>query len=288
MNLEHAPLDAERPELLRAQTAFDPTQNGDDRWFYPALGHRDAISRLQLLGTPGTLVVITGEPGAGKSLLIAAAMRSLPLHVAPVMAGEPADTSTDVRLLKSLLSAAGKAPQGRTGLELTSELLQWTSELAREGRMAAFIIDDAHRRSSSQLEIVRTLISNASGHAPLSLVLLGEPDLIDKLQRKQRLLGRISLHYSLNPLSDIDGVALIEHRLAATGCDPGQIFSAADRLDLVRRSGGNPGDLVRLARASIEHMISEPAGKAQSASPGNFAGMSRGIPASESDGSALH
>jgi type II secretory pathway predicted ATPase ExeA len=237
-------------DLSAALDAFAP--DAPTSAFYPSLGHQDALNRLSLLATPGVLILISGDAGMGKSMLVSVAAETLPSSIVPVIAGPVDETTTDVRFLKSLIAATGQRPQGRTGLELTTELLDWAGSLAGSGRSATIVVDDAHRRTGTQLEVIRTLVTAASPTAPLSVLLLGEPDLLDRVNRKRNLARRVTLHYALNPLSDTDGAALAAHRLRSCGYRPDAVFSHDASLDLARLAGGNPGAIVHLARLAIE------------------------------------
>ncbi len=220
--------------------------------FYASLGHQDALSRLPVLTTPGAFVVITGDAGMGKSMLVWVAANDLPATIVPVIAGPVGETSTDVRFLRSLVVAAGQSPRSRTGLGLTGELTSWAASLAPTGRSATIIVDDAHLRPATQLEIIRTLVTAASPAIPLSVLMLGESDLLERLNRKRNLASRVSLHYALNPLSESDGAALIAHRLRAFDCVPDELITSDARTELARLAGGNPGEIVRLAGMAIE------------------------------------
>ncbi len=241
------------PDELTLETALSAfASSRSNEVFFPSLGHQDALDRLPLLAAPGSLVVISGESGIGKTLLVQIAVSSFTTAIVPVIAGPVEEAHTDVRFLRSLIVATGNQPLGRTGLSLTAEFLDWTATVAASARTAVIIVDDAHRRSGTQLEILRTLLASASPATPLSLLLLGEPDLLDRLQRKRNLSRRVSLHYALNPLSHLDGANLIAHRLKVAGLQPEDVVTEPARQLLSGLAAGNPEQMIRLTRRLLE------------------------------------
>ena len=95
----------------------------DPRLFYPSLGHQDALERLRYRAIPGSLIVVSGDEGIGKSLLLAVLLDTLSGSVAPMVVNDPSQDRPDTRFLRSLIELADGSPFGRTGLVLTSELM---------------------------------------------------------------------------------------------------------------------------------------------------------------------
>jgi len=220
----------------------------DPRLFYPSLGHQDAI--------PGSLIVVSGDEGIGNLLLLAVLLDTPSGSVAPMVVNDPSQDRPDTRFLRSLIELADGSPFGRTGLVLTSELMNLLGAIHARGRMAAILIDDAHRLSGSQLEILRTLLSSASASQPVHVVLFGEPELIEKISRKRRLAERVTMHHSLNPLNPDDALAMFNHRLNHAGIDDAaSLFTAAALETLYTRSRGNPRSMFVLAERSLSAAI---------------------------------
>jgi type II secretory pathway predicted ATPase ExeA len=240
--------------LARVRDAF-ALDGRDPRLFLPPAGDRDLLERLRQGRAPGTLVVVTGAPGTGKTLLLHALVAALPVTAAAIIVPDPEAARTDTRFLRMLIERAGGTPHGRTGLELTTELLERIAAIGEEGRTATVLIDDAHRLSGSQLEIVRTLLTAAGGRHPLDVVLFGEPEMLDKIARKRRLAERVTLRHELGALSVQDGAALLDHRLASAGLDPEQIFAPGAREAIQALGEGNPGQMLRIARAGAASAV---------------------------------
>jgi type II secretory pathway predicted ATPase ExeA len=177
---------------------------------------------------------------------------TLSAPVTPVVIDDPARIRPDTRFLRSLVELTGGAPHGRTGLELTAEFMDRVAAVQNEGRMVSILVDDAHRLSSSQLEILRTLLSSAGPSHPVNVVLFGEPDLVDKIGRKRRLADRLTMHHTLNPLNRDDALAMLDHRLNHAGIDPAtRLFTTGALEMLYTRSRGNPGSMFTLAGRAL-------------------------------------
>lgn len=233
--------------MATARTTLSPSLR-DPQLFYPSLGHQDALERLRHSAVPGSLVVVSGEEGIGKSLLLSVLLDALSLSIAPLVVNDPAAIRPDTRFLRSLIELTNGAARGRTGLELTSEFMERVRGIKSQGRMVSILVDDAHRLSSSQLEILRTLLSSASASHPVNMVLFGEPELLDKIGRKRHLAGRVTMHHALNPLNPDDALAMLNHRLNDAGIgDAALLFTAGALESLYTLSRGNPGSMFTLA-----------------------------------------
>ncbi|CAN5731889.1 N/A [soil metagenome] len=242
-------------DLLAAARAIVSPSINDPRLFYSSLGHQDALERLRYSAIPGSLTVVSGEEGIGKSLLLAVLLDTLSTTIAPVVVNDPDQVRPDTRFLRSLVELAGGTTRGRTGLELTSEFMDRVRAIQGQGRMVSILVDDAHRLSSSQLEILRALLSSASMAQPVNVVVFGEPELLDKIGRKRRLAERVTMHHSLNPLNPDDALASLNHRLNEAGTDAAALFTTAALAALYTRSSGNPGAMFVLAEQMLSAAI---------------------------------
>ena len=108
------------------------------------------------------------------------------------------------------------------------------------------IIDEAQNLSRTALEEVRMLSNLETEKAKLiQIVLMGQPDLKDKLRLKSlaQLRQRVSIHYHIGPLSIEDTAEYIRYRLAqanANGISKDDLFSLDSISLLYQYSEGIP------------------------------------------------
>jgi type II secretory pathway predicted ATPase ExeA len=222
----------------------DLADRADTGRLQPLGAQAAALERLRQATVPGVLAAVTGEAGLGKSTLRALFERELPARTVPVVIADPTRSRPDTRFLRTLLSLAGAEPHGRTGLDLTTELLERIRTLGEEGRGLAIVIDDAHRLASSQLDILRTLLASASAAYPVSVAVFGEPEILDRIARKRRLAERLSIQIDLEPWNAETARRLLDACLRPETRDA----LTDDAIDsLVERGAGNPASLIRLA-----------------------------------------
>ena len=135
---------------------------------------------------------------------------------------------------------------------------------APEGR-AAVIFDEAQALTDEVLDELRLLSNLGAGAlAPLKLVLVGQPELIERLKRPRfrALNQRIGARAFLNPLSPEESAAYVEHRMRAAGSETRRVFSSR----ALARAGFSPTPI------SIQ-VNPGPDGSARPAGTGNVTAM---------------
>ena len=219
-----------------------------------ALGHTDALTRLgDFVTARGSIALLLGDAGLGKSMLRLALARDLAPQPALriVTLDRPAEWGTDVAFLRAVTLAFGGEPNGRTTRDLLTEIETRLNAFAADDHWPLLLIDDAHRLTSSQLELLRTISSLEPNS--LSLILFAEPELEERIARRRSLESRVELRHTLNPLNSIDAIALLQRRLEVAGGDATtEVFDRTGREALVARSGGNPARLIEMAARAVD------------------------------------
>lgn len=203
------------------------TLTPDPAYLYLSPQHKFAMTLLRYgLVSRAGFSLLTGEVGAGKTLLVRQLLASLE---AQITVGLVSNTSRRMdRLLPWVCVAFGLDAQGRDDASLYG---LFTDFLVREyaaGRRVLLIVDEAQNLSPDMLEELRILSNvNADKHLVLQTILVGQPELRETLQRNElrQFAQRISVDYHLDTLSLDDALAYVSHRLSVAGGDPA-LFSA--------------------------------------------------------------
>jgi type II secretory pathway predicted ATPase ExeA len=240
------PRESARPVSIPAARAIE--------LFYPSLGHSDCIERLEDASRNGGLSVVVGDAGLGKSLLLDVCLDDLALRHTVVVVRDPREVRTDTQLLKAIIAQAGAKPSGRSGIAMMGDLHELTLALLRRERPLRILIDDAEQLSGSQLELIRTILSNvlpASG--AIGVILFGKPALVDKIDRRQALAAQVEMRHSLNPFCCKDTAGMVRHRAKELSDAPlGRYHFSEDALQLIHtRARGNPAQILQAMSLSI-------------------------------------
>jgi type II secretory pathway predicted ATPase ExeA len=240
------PRELPRPAALPAARAIE--------LFYPSLGHSDCIERLEDASRNGGLSVVVGDTGLGKSLLLDVCLDDLALRHTVVVIRDPVEIRTDTQLLKAIITQAGARPSGRSGIALMGDLHDLTLALMRRERPLRVLIDDAEQLTGSQLELIRTILSNVSPESgAIGVILFGKPALIDKIDRRQGLAMQAEMRHTLNPFCRKDTAGMIRHRARELSDAPlARVHFSEDALDLLHtRARGNPAQILLAMSLSI-------------------------------------
>jgi putative secretion ATPase (PEP-CTERM system associated) len=192
----------------------------DASFFFSSRVHRRAYAYLEYGLYQGEgFIVITGEVGAGKTILV----HNLLAHVNAndVVAAHLVSTQLDADdLLRAVAAALGLPAKGTDKGSLLAEIEQFLHKLAASKRRALLIVDEAQNLTVRAVEELRMLSNfQMGGKALLQSFLIGQPELRRILQGPdmQQFRQRIIASYHLGPLDAAETQAYIEHRLKQVG-----------------------------------------------------------------------
>jgi type II secretory pathway predicted ATPase ExeA len=215
----------------------------DPKFLYLSTQHSLAQAYLNYgLLNHESIVVITGEAGSGKTLLLNNLCAQIDEHV--VAAHISHTQVSPVQFLQVLLLEFGFKPFGKHKVELLDMLSRYLTEQHEHGRQVVLIIDDAHNLSDKVLEEIRLLADSDAGKGGgMNLILCGQPALLDTLAIPllAPLTQRVRFRFHLSALSQTETREYIEHRLAVAGApEPDTLFTATTGPMIYRYTGGIP------------------------------------------------
>ena len=209
---------------------------------------QQGLARLRYVAEHGTVGLVTGASGVGKSALLKRFMHELSgpqwqpvyLHLTHLPAAG---------MLKLLVSKLDEVPR-RGKDRLFQQVLQKASQA--EGTLLV-ILDEAHLLNVDALTDIRLLISSALDDTPpLKVVLVGQEPLRQTLRQSSQaaLLSRIGVRHHLPSLSKAQTAAYIAFQLKQAGGSE-KLFEDSTKGMIHDYSGGIPRQINNLATACL-------------------------------------
>ncbi len=205
----------EKPFSLLPNTAF----------LFLGEAHKLAFDLLEYgIAEQTGFVVITGEIGSGKTLLIRQLMKntSRDIVIGLVTNTHPGFGDT----IRWVASAFDLYERDKDKVELYEKFVAFLVQQYVSGRRTVLIIDEAQNLDLAAIEELRMLSNvNCENDFMLQIILVGQPELMRKLKDPSLLqfIQRIGIHYHIEPLAWDETLKYIHYRLKAAGGDP-QIF----------------------------------------------------------------
>lgn len=230
-----------------------PFQNTPDpRYFYLSPQHEDALMKLtyvvaQDLGCG----MLTGIFGCGKTLLGRVLLRELDKEryaycfINNPFVSEPAEL---LRAIVRGLSPQDHLPDKKTEL-LTDSLLEKLNTILlnniRDGKKNVVFIDEAHTIEDARMfEQLRMILNfQLEDKFMLTLLVLGQPELKDKVEAIKPLSQRVAVRCHLGALNEDELASYINYRLKVAGRDeaPGKsIFNPKSIKSIYEHTAGIP------------------------------------------------
>ena len=236
--------------------------SADPRFLYKSRTHAPVFDALRSgIRRREGIIVLTGEPGTGKTTLCRSVLEALDRKTFCTFVPDPFVSRED--LLKMLLVDFGvmsvdDLKSGRlnsaTRPELSYPLYDFLKSLVPLQAYAVLILDEAQNLTPQLLEEVRILADLEAPEKLLQLVLVGQPELHDKLAdpAMRQVDQRISVRCSLETLDEEAVPAYIAHRLTVAGGGADRVEFTPGALELLFRSSkGNPRVLNLIADKSL-------------------------------------
>ncbi len=218
----------------------------DPNCFVPTKHHDEALASLYYgVRRHKGLVVVTGEVGTGKTLLLRCLLRLLEQSKDIAYAYVFNSTLSPTEFLEYAVSDFGLSAAGKNKCELLTELSKFLIARGTKQMTTVLIVDEAHQLSPETLEEIR-LLSNleTSTEKLVQIMLVGQPELDEKLDSVglRQLKQRIALRTQLVPLTAEETKTYIEKRLRIAGADPSvsTLFSPQAIVKVHRYSQGLP------------------------------------------------
>ena len=181
---------------------FPFNMTSDPEYFFGSSHHMDAFSHLIYgIRQRKGIMVVTGEIGTGKTTLCRTLLSRMDDNIHTALILNP--SFSEIQLLQLILKDFGIRGEFKNKLALINALNAFLIEGNELGRNVVLIIDEAQNLKPSQLEQIR-LLSNieTEKHKLLQIILVGQPELLDKLKLSslRQLNQRVAVRYHILPL----------------------------------------------------------------------------------------
>ena len=215
----------------------------DPKFYFPTAMHEEALHRmLYSIQTGKGALMLTGEVGCGKTLL----SRELGLHLAGrqydlALIANPSFGAED--FLGEVVYQLGMEPT-RSKVTLLHMLNDRLLDNHKNNKQTVIVVDEAQAIPDNQVfEELRLLLNfQLNDRFLLTLVLMGQPELNDRVMMLPQFAQRISIKYHLGYFTEEQTALYIQFRMKAVEC-PKEVFAKDALESLHKYSGGVPRNI---------------------------------------------
>ncbi|HEX8363312.1 MAG TPA: AAA family ATPase [Longimicrobium sp.] len=232
-----------------SQAPFSKEIADADLWLPPSKQH--LVDELEEALRERASVLLTGDPGFGKTCVLRALRHRLP------QAGFRLSYCHNATLgrrdfYRQLCLALG-LPASATAAALFYAVSTHVEQLGKERIHPVFLLDEAHLLHQDVLDHLHILLNYEwDSRALLSLVLVGLPELRERLELRHNraLYSRVACRLAVEPLTPEDTAEYIRYRLKRAGCER-DVFTSDCLAMLHEAANGSLRDVDRLATSAL-------------------------------------
>ena len=218
---------------------FRPTPDTDS--YFPAATHEAALHQLRrALDDDEGIVLLTGEPGTGKTLVARKLLEDLDEDVRVVLLTN-SHVSRNGDLLQAILFDLGLPYQGLTEQVARLAVTDSCLDFYGEGGKTLIVVDEAHHLAADVLEELR-LLSNLEGKdgKAVQVLLVALPVIEETLGKPAlgALRQRLTVRARLEPLDVDESAEYLRHQVCGGGRQSPTRLFGEDVLDILAAAGG--------------------------------------------------
>jgi type II secretory pathway predicted ATPase ExeA len=221
-----------------AEKPFENTP--DPRFLYHSRQHEEALMRLvYVVREAKGAGMLSGVFGCGKTVLGRALLQELEKDIYRVaFVTNPRLGDVDLLRIISHHLGAGDLPTGINNM--------------KDGKNTVIVIDEAHSiEDKNVFEEIRLILNfQLENKFLLTLLLLGQPELREKIDSNKQLAQRIAMRYHLEALSEEETASYIIHRLKIVKATK-PVFNQKAINAVYKRSGGIPRRINQICDMSL-------------------------------------
>jgi general secretion pathway protein A len=219
---------------------------------FPSTVYQEVLSRLDYIKKNRGLMLLTGEPGVGKTV----ALRSFVENLNPGLYSccyIPLSTVSPIEFYRQLnLRLTGVFRHRKVDL-FHSIQTAIRDMVTNQKKVPVIIIDEAHLLPPQNLYEIQIILNfDIDSTNPAIFILTGQSHLRDKIAQHVNLSlsQRFSIKFHLTPLDKTETAAYIAHRIAVCGCKRSP-FSDTALEAIFQNTQGAPRSIDNLALKSL-------------------------------------
>jgi type II secretory pathway predicted ATPase ExeA len=224
----------------------------DPRYLFLNDTYEEALERLAFAVEEMELALLTGEVGAGKTLLTRALVDRLGERYEVGMILNP--RLSPRQFLRTAAAELGVAEPRFHSNDLLDQIQERLLALDEAKRPALLIVDEAHLiPGKPTFEEIRLLTNfQLDDRNLVAIVLVGQPELRERLRHRayRALTQRVGVSFHLVPLAAAETAAYVRHRLAVAGA-PRPLFTDEAVARLHDAAGGIPRLVNQIATQAL-------------------------------------
>ena len=239
----------------------------DTRFYYESDDHREALDRMLYVVNDRNMKMglLTGEIGSGKTITKQVFKSSLTRQTFEVIDFENShfpfvdilfDIVSRITFRDARMAMHDAAVPSRDDKYALIALLKRKLDtlVYEEKRHLVLLFDEAQQIETGDLDEIKNLTNIASEtESYMTVFLVGQPELREKIQTVRQVDQRIFLRFHLNNLDYTGTVKYIQHRLRVAGLEQGTIFTSLAFEMIFRMTGGVPREINRLCKLALNH-----------------------------------
>jgi general secretion pathway protein A len=215
----------------------------DPEFLYVSPGHKEAVASIVFgIEQRKGFIVALGDVGVGKTTILRRYLaRRDPNRWSTAYVFNANVGFKD--LLDTICLELGITDKPDDVAGMVNRLHQMLIEEYRQHRTVVVVIDEAQNMPVETLENLRVLSNlDTSTDKLIQIVLLGQPELADKLELHElrQLKQRVAVRCNLPPYTEAESQAYIEHRLRTAGSSTWSIFTPGALRAIIRYGQGIP------------------------------------------------